>query len=569
MGAPVLNLTRDHWVPVIRRSGQRSRIRACDLTLDFERDPIIDIDWPRPDFRAAQLEFLIGLLVTACQPKGDSAWRTWWDKPPTTEELAERFAPFETAFDFDGPGPRFLQERADLDSEASPIAGLLIEQPGANTEKNNTDLFVKRGRVGTLGRSTAAIALYALQAFAPKGGAGHRTGARGGGPLTTLAVPPASSSARSLWHLLWLNVTRVFDEIEDELPQERLADVFPWLAPTRLSDKGGVATALADIHPAQCFWGMPRRVALIFETNTARIPCDITGSVEDVILREYRTRPHGVNYQGVPHPLTPTRRVNMDSEWRPVHPQPGGIAYRHWLSFVQPDDPQTPLSRPASCIATAEGRLAVVARDSHNPSRLRLLGFDMDDMKARGFVEAEMPLLFASDARDDAEPGPRQRAFEMLLRYLVGGSGEAVGLLVGAVKSAMRISSGEGLDLVRETFFKDTQAAFFELAETGLRRIDAAPEDSVRLPELTGRWLEATLFPAIMRAFDREVPVDALTDAADLDALSRVVAARRNLARALRGHGRAGKRLFTAMGMSPPAPKEKAPAPKKRKGGPA
>jgi len=373
-----LNLIRDPWIPVVTRSRRRRTIRPAELTLDLQADPIVEVGWPRADLRAATLEFLIGLLTTARVPEGNDDWRRWWDEPPSPEELAARLDPFAAAFEFDGDGPRFLQDRGDLGNEINPVAGLVIDQPGANTEKNNADLFVKRGQVGVLARSTAAIVLYALQAFAPSGGAGHRTSLRGGGPLVTLALPDARDAAHgTLWHRLWLNVTSLYDPFEQGEPLDEPAKAFPWLGDTRVSDKAGVVTTGADIHPVQCFWGMPRRIALIFEANVDRLPCDLTGEVDDVIVRGYRTRPYGVNYDAVEHPLTPSYRVKPDaSEWLPVHPQPGGVAYRHWLGFVL--EPKTGLRRPAKCVVAARERLRggppVAARlrhGQHEGARLR------------------------------------------------------------------------------------------------------------------------------------------------------------------------------------------------------
>ena len=82
----------------------------------------------------------------------------------------------------------------------SPIAALLIEQPGDKTLKDNTDLFIHRGQMQSLCPACAAAALYTLQAFAPSGGKGHRTSMRGGGPLSTLL------KGRNLWESVWLNV---------------------------------------------------------------------------------------------------------------------------------------------------------------------------------------------------------------------------------------------------------------------------------------------------------------------------------------------------------------------------
>ena len=103
--------------------------------------------------------------------------------------LDAAFAPFAHAFALDGDGPRFLQDLEDLVADAEPIERLLIEAPGECTNSENTDLMVHRGRVISLGRATAAIALYTFQSWAPAGGAGNRTGLRGGGPLITMVMP--------------------------------------------------------------------------------------------------------------------------------------------------------------------------------------------------------------------------------------------------------------------------------------------------------------------------------------------------------------------------------------------
>ena len=78
----------------------------------------------------------------------------------------------------DGPGPRFLQDQAELDGEAVPVGALLIDTPGANALRKNTDLFVKRGRIEVLSRAAAAIGLFTLNAYAPAGGAGIDLAAR-------------------------------------------------------------------------------------------------------------------------------------------------------------------------------------------------------------------------------------------------------------------------------------------------------------------------------------------------------------------------------------------------------
>lgn len=541
------NLIRDPWIPVVTTCGRRLVVRPADLSQKINDDPIVEVDWPRADFRVGAYEFLIGLLATACVPTDNSTWQAWWDRPPSTERLSEAFEDFENAFDMLSSGPRFLQERAHLGEEAVPIAGLLIDQPGANAEKNNTDLFVKRGTIEVLGLPATAMALYVMQAFAPAGGAGHRTGLRGGGPLTTLALPATNDlSKQTLFHKLWLNVTALYDPDRND-PLNSPERTFPWLAPTRVSDKDGKATTAVDIHPAQCFWGMPRRIALIAEDNADGLPCAITGRVEPVIVRSYRTRPYGVNYQAVEHPLTPRYSVKSGTEKLPVHPQPGGIAYRQWLGFVQ----ETELREPADCIITARKRLSSVGDGS---GRIAMAGYDMDNMKARGFVEAQMPLFLASDAGKD--PHPRQDAVEALAVRMVAAAVEVRSLIVGQIRAALG-DDASGLDLIGETFFKATEAEFFERLRRGVGEIEANPENPSLLINLCIAWLNEALAPEALRVFDRNVPIDAIVRIADPKAIKSIATARAMLTGGLKGYGASGRAIFAALGMAQPESRKK------------
>jgi CRISPR system Cascade subunit CasA len=88
---------------------------------------------------------------------------------PQRLELEEALMPLAAAFEWDAEGARFMQDfdlRAS-DGEPVGIAALLIESPGENTVKNNSDLFVKRGHVQALCDHCAALALFTLQLNAP------------------------------------------------------------------------------------------------------------------------------------------------------------------------------------------------------------------------------------------------------------------------------------------------------------------------------------------------------------------------------------------------------------------
>lgn len=169
------------------------------------------------------------------------------------------------------------------------------------------------------------MALFTLQSWAPSGGAGNMTGLRGGGPLTTLVLP--SENAR-LWEIIWVNVPD-----GEAVKSNDMEKVFPWMAPTILSGKGGTdVRPTENAHPLQCWWGMPRRIRLDFE-NVAEGYCDLTGQKDEVLVSGWRQRPYGPKYAGwigtpygsgaVIHPLTPRYRQKEGTEWLAVHPQPG------------------------------------------------------------------------------------------------------------------------------------------------------------------------------------------------------------------------------------------------------
>ncbi|WP_374447068.1 type I-E CRISPR-associated protein Cse1/CasA, partial [Stella sp.] len=316
------------WLPAVLADGSRRWVRPAEVAADVDGNPVVGFAWGRADFDAAAREFLIGLLATACGERmADEAWAEWFERPPAPETLDAAFAPLAEAFRLDGDGPRFGQDREELPDNAVPVGQLLIEAPGMLAIRKNLDHFVHRGAVERLSRPAAAMALFTLQTYAPAGGAGVRTSLRGGGPLTTLVRPaPRPGRPEALWHMLWLNAVRPPAPAGSE---RSLPRIFPWLAATRVSDRGQTTTP-ADVDPLQAYWGMPRRIRLDFVPNPEGRPCDLTGRVDPLVVKTYRSRPHGANYAAFRHPLTPHYQAqpNNPASWLPVHGQPGRIAYR-------------------------------------------------------------------------------------------------------------------------------------------------------------------------------------------------------------------------------------------------
>jgi CRISPR system Cascade subunit CasA len=538
------SLLDEPWLPVIRRdtaSGavRRDRIRPCDVTDRIATEPVIAFDWQRADFDAASREFMIGLLAAACPPRDDRDWLRDWKAPPPPDRLVASFAPLAHAFLLDGDGPRFLQDHEDLAAVPQSISGLLIDSPGENGIKNNLDLFTKRGRVPAVARATAAIALFTLQSQAPAGGAGNRTSLRGGGPLITLALPPGPSARKDvpppLWHLLWLNVPDYAAPAGDDLHL-----VFPWLAPTRTSEDKRPPTTPADIDPAgrQCFWAMPRRIRLDFRPAVGDDTCALTGSADSVMAASYRSRPWGVSYAAVAHPLSPMyRQKPTDPEWLFVHPQPDGISYRHWADLVSE---ASPLRQSAACVAKGRRRLALAQPSS--AARLLACGYDMDNMKARGFVEAEMP-LFAIKAAE---------RLDVFARQLVAGAERVASRTAAFVGDALLIDAADASPraALRERLFAETQDAFFGVLDAAAEELEKKSDDPDFSEPLARGFLDGALRPTALRLFDEAVPLSDL----DTRTLARAVRARWRLILLLRGTGKEGAALFAGLGLPAEAP---------------
>jgi CRISPR system Cascade subunit CasA len=536
---PTFNFISVPWLPVIRASGRRERIQPAGLTEEIEADPIRDLDFSRADFRCAALEFLIGLLTVACPPSDN--WLDGWASPPSKAKLEALLAPFAAALTFDGEGPRAFQDLEDFSTEPTPIEALLIEAPGASTVRKNAALLVKAGLVEVLSRSAAAIALLTLQTMAPAGGSGHRTSLRGGGPLTTLVVPTRPAT---LWHRLWANVPPSGPPAKPaEFPR-----IFPWLAPTRLSNKEGRTTTPEDVDWRQAFFGMPRRIRLNFEPNVDRRPCNLTGAIDDVIVRTYRTRPHGANYDawGGIHPLTPHYRTKAGDPIRyPVHGQGGHIGYRQWVSMLY--GAKDGLREPAQCVSLFVASRADDLPRADRSFRLMAAGYDMDNMKARAFTEAETP--------DIVIPRGNSEVLAEKAKDFVAAATEVARVLSQAVKIALYGEDADvGVDTTplttaRDRFWADTNDRFFDtlnncslLAAKDITGDAAAPIAHI--------W-RASMERAALAIFDDMVPIQ-VTLAGDL---KRVVEGRRFLVRILLGYGTRGVELFKNLQLPVPETK--------------
>lgn len=536
------NLLFERWIPIRRRSGKRESIAPFEITSRFADDPVVYFAWPRPDFDLASHEFLIGLLaaIHLADPNQPKQWKELFHSPPCPDQLIARLKVFADAFVLNGDGPRFLQDFEELVGEESPIETLLIEAPGANTIRLNADLFIKRGRVRVLSRASAAMGLYTMQQFAPTGGAGHRTSLRGGGPLITLALPDGGRTASPvLWQRLWLNTSSSLG-----LDPNDKAAAFPWLARTRPSENGEVVHEdAADVHRLQAFFGMPRRIRLKFEANTDKLPCDLTGVVDDFVCTGYVSRPRGINYGVWRHPLTPyyKRNANSSEPALAVHAPKGHLGYREWLGLVF-EDPDK--SFPADAVVKAKSRLWDLGSPWKDNSRLLAGGYAMDKMKALAFIEAEMPL----HSLDPSHAADLQR----LARLMVGAASDTVHMLSSALRRALFGPNAEVridqtvLSAPAERFWLATEDEFHKI-------LDAAPDALGNDPrgdkqEKLAREWRNSLEHAALRIFDETASIN---DFGELEP-ERIVEARKILVFSLKGFGKSGSQFFRLLGLDPP-----------------
>lgn len=388
-----MNLLEDKWIPVRKKSGRQEQIAPYQLTA--HDDPVLELCAPRPDFNGALAQFLIALLQTAAAPLDENEWIDWLEEPPLPEELREKFAPFLHAFELDGDGPRFMQDFDNFTAKKNnSMVELLIDAPGENAIKKNCDHFSKRGAITGLCRSCTALALFTLQLNAPSGGQGHRTSLRGGGPLTTLVVldPKGSQLEETLWRNIWLNIleNKIISGLTGNSNRQQHTDTFPWLTHTRTSEnKTGLDTTPMDAGPLQMYWGMPRRIQILWE-HTAAGKCDLCGAESISIVTSYKTKNYGINYVGAwQHPLSPYI-LNKDGDILPVHAQPGGMTYRHWLGLVEKTDHIT-----AALVVRCFEKLAQKYGEQF---RVHAFGYDMDNMKARCWYESTFPLVMVPES---------------------------------------------------------------------------------------------------------------------------------------------------------------------------
>lgn len=452
-----MNLLYESWIPVIRQSGKQEKIAPWQIV--ETDDPILELNAPRPDFNGALMELFIGLLQTTVAPDSHNQWVDWLESPPSVDILKEKLVPYKKAFEFMGDSPIFMQDFEEIDGRTNPIGFLMINAPTENTLKDNRDFFVKRKEVETVCPSCAVLALYTMQSYAPGGGRGHRASLRGGGPLTTLVIidPIGSRLQSTLWRNLWLNVIERsnFDGFYGISEYKQISDIFPWMVPTRTSEnKTGQDTHIQQVNPLQMYWGMPRRIKLLWREESAQ--CDLCGCQSDHNCREYITKNYGVNYTGVwQHPLSPHYIDSKTGEALSVHAQQDGLSYRNWLGWAQ----STVSIKSARVVELFN--ISTKRKLENEQFRLNVFGYEMDKkltMKARGWHQAIYPMYQIEDES-------LRQDFVKCSQKLINSAIDVAGFAQSCIKEAWfkRPKDVRGdTGFIKEAFYQRTEQIFYQ-----------------------------------------------------------------------------------------------------------
>lgn len=496
----MLNLIHDAWIPVTRRDGTREVIPPWKLTDAVGENPVTAISTPRPDLNAALVQFLIGLVQTTYPPEDDVEWVERAIEPPSPETLRGSFEPVSGAFFMDGNGPRFMQDLTLTEGDTWDVQKLFFGMPGEQTLKQNKDLFLKRDTIQVVCVPCAAMALYCVQTNTGGLGKGHRTSLRGGGPLTTVVT------GNTLWQTVWLNVleSRTFNS-SGETIGERRERAFPWLAPTRTSEKNETTTP-DDVHPAQMFFPMPIRIRLMIENKPCT--CDICGGMAGESVRSFQVRSYGVNYSGNwNHPLTPYMVSMKDKETRSKKMSSGGIVYQHWLGLLQRSSSEKSdfVLDPARCVSSYKGKkdlLTEYLSDVH--PRLWAFGYEVDSGKARAWYEGTLPVITVNRQV--------QADFEAIVEQVILAAKFSASSLQYSASHAMykepkNIRGGpKKFSFIDEDFWHVSETSFYSILGEISGNINSGFE-SQEMKTVKERWI-AALSKVCLSLYDRYADSD-------------------------------------------------------------
>lgn len=384
------NLLLDDWIPVKTHEGEHKTIKAYEIS----QNGIKSLESPRPDFNAAIMQFLIGLIQTVMPPKTPKEWRLFFSQPPSQDELKRKFEQIEikNAFYLDGDGYLFMQDNlTKIIGKLRPIEEMVFGAPGESGKEKNVDHFLKQNRIDGLCYSCSAMALLAANFFAEDGGRGYYQSMRGNGFVSNLVQLDENMHEKTLWKNIWLNILEAKSNVEPS---------FYWIKD--FPDKDSLSTTiLPENNELQVYWAWMRRFLLNTE-NHKNGECSLCRKNDILVTSFYKTgkgykypKEYWQNY----HPFSPSRRYirkqyNKHNEiykdkMLALEMTTNGFPYVYWHDFIVQNTNQTPAKVVSNYLKEkkADEHLAIWA-----------FGYAMDSNSPLGWYESRAPLYFIEDA---------------------------------------------------------------------------------------------------------------------------------------------------------------------------
>ena len=333
--------------------------------------------------------------------------------------------------------------------------------------------------------------------------------------MVTLVDP-----GQGLWALVWANVP-------NGTPQG--AEALPWLRPTRTSDDGKPPTypPQSNAPPVEVFFGMPRRLRLEFDNAD-----HVTGVIQ---------RPHGTNYAGWDHPLTPYYRKVAGGDRFAQRPRAGEFCYRNWLGIVMAA-PQTALTERAACVRNWLRRTS-----NERAARVLVSGWALKSAQPLDFTWSSQPLV----------------SLDIDAELLLAGMVEAAECFVSAMRGALApaVAAGRAREALLEAFYTCTQPTFEQrLAELvrGTEPNIVAQEWLKDMREVAMSIFDKAAIPVLdQRRFTRK---DKHKKEIKVGTVEEIVSARSILLAAFSGRTRQGRDAYGKLELEPRDKKVEEPA---------
>lgn len=244
------NLLEAKWIPVLYGDGRTDRVGICEALLDARA--IRQIAASNPMDRAALLRFLLAVLMW-CKDNAKAALAALDQKGAgIPEKWLEGLEANKDAFNLLGSGKRFYQNESLKGNRKTPIGGLFVEFPGADS-LNHLRHVVYDGSWGIC-PACCAMGILRLSVWAP---------ANGSYPAS---VNPGSAA------YAFAEGGSLFRTFHANLPAANpLTDQAPWLGDEQPSSPDAVA---------KLAW-RPRKLWLNVGKNSG--PCAVCGGFGELI----------------------------------------------------------------------------------------------------------------------------------------------------------------------------------------------------------------------------------------------------------------------------------------------